>query len=455
MTDPMSVKYVGDAQIIFEDESIVVVWQPGQSDFMLVTFGDLANLASGASFYAGVPVRKLGLTCIGFMAKNPNWYPKKSVAKAVASIGEYFTGVKEVIAYGGSMGGYAAIKYSAALNATAVAAFCPQWTIDKGECNGRNPGYQEHFKNDMAGMGIRPEDVSGSLYVFFDPTHENDKYHAERISSMSTQAKHIPIRSVGHHVTSVLAGTDNMISILNMIRSNDYLGLRRLSNKIRKRHHTTAALLMPKIANRHPYLLRNIIFNPKFGEDNDEYDVIKLKTDALRLFSEQGNANLALEAVESIQSNGICRIRKRMLDGYRNLLHDQLSVQSRAISTVHGSIIAYSAIQGSLVHRARSEVLSRVYLFPVIIFKYRDVSVLGVGLDGRDYLCQVTSKGDVRLADIGGVEVEMRTLITCFAQSKNVIQAKCRDFFVCAERGGNVAFNRKVAKEWETFELHE
>ncbi|MCE0961810.1 hypothetical protein, partial [Pseudomonas putida] len=392
MLDLMDAASVDKAQIVYEDECIVVVWQPGRSNFILVTFGDLANLANGVDLYAGVPARKLGLTCIGFMAKKPNWFPPSNVEKAISSIQKYFFGFNEIVTYGGSMGGYAAIKYSSALKATSVAAFCPQWTIDKNECSGRNPGYQEHFLPTMTGMGIKSQDISGSVFIFFDPTHDNDKYHANVIRSKAGVAKYVPVRSVGHHVTSVLAGTDNMGAILNMVRAGDHLGLCRLSNKIRKRHYTTATFLLPRIAKKHPKLLKKIIFNPELDKSVDQYDVIRLKTDALKLFSEQVDVGISLEAVESIQSHGICPVRSAMLDSYRGHLRDQLSLQSRALNTAHGSIIAYSAVHGNLVHRSKAEVLSSIYLYPVVLHNYQGNIAFGIRLNNRDYLCQVTSK---------------------------------------------------------------
>ncbi|WP_438282307.1 hypothetical protein [Pseudomonas alabamensis] len=440
-----------EAHIIFEDDFIVVARQPGTSDFILVAFGDLANLANGSSVYAGVPAKKLGITTIGFMAKKPNWFPKESVTEAISSIKKYFFGCPEIVTYGGSMGGYAAIKYSRALGAKTVAAFCPQWTIDKAECSGRNPGYQEHFTASMSGMGIKPEDTSGSIYIFYDPDHESDRYHANTISSKAVNVRHIPVRSVGHHVTSVLAGTDNMGEILSMARKEDHLGLCRLVNRIRKKHQTTASFLVPKIAKRHPRILKKIIFKDVIDKKSDQYGSIRLKTDALRLFVDQMPDEFVLDAVESIQKNTLCPVRSAMLDSYRAKLKDKIAAESKSIVTAHGSIIAYSSIQGGLVHKPKSEVLSTAHLYPVVSYEYQGHVAFGVNFGDRDYLCQLTSKGDIRLADIFGTEVEHRTLISCIPVGSKSFQAKCRGFFVCAERGGNIAFNRKVAKEWETF----
>gem|GEM_PF-4051597 len=153
-------------QIVYDDDFIRVVWQPGHSSFMLVTFGNLINLADGVKFFGDAPAQKLGFSCLGFMAKQPNWFPKECTLRAIANINKFFYGVKEVITYGGSMGGYAAVKYSSALNATSVIAFCPQWSIDKSECDGHNPGFQEHYSSTLSGMGVVPEDVSGDIFLF-------------------------------------------------------------------------------------------------------------------------------------------------------------------------------------------------------------------------------------------------------------------------------------------------
>jgi hypothetical protein len=87
-------------KIVYDDEELRVIYQPGHSDFLLVTFGDLISLASEDQFYADRPVTKMGLTCLGFMAKTPNWYPVENMRRAIQAISGLRRGFERLITYG-------------------------------------------------------------------------------------------------------------------------------------------------------------------------------------------------------------------------------------------------------------------------------------------------------------------------------------------------------------------
>lgn len=442
-----------DAQIVYDDEFLRVIWQPGQADFVLVTFGNLINLAKGTNFFGDVPVRKLGFTCIGFMAKRPNWFPEESTRKAILAVQKFFYGVREVITYGGSMGGYAAIKYSSALKAKIVIAFCPQWSIDRAECDGHNPGFQEYFSPSLSGMGIQTKDVAGHIFLFYDPKHTNDAFHAQKITSKAANAKHIPVRSVGHYVTGTLAGTANMDALINMARLNDHHGLCKLADRVRRGHHLRIRSVLNKLATRHPYLLKKVMQTPGNTQKLGSSDIVRLNTEMLKSFTQMGQRKHSIEAIDALKAGGICPVRRRVLVTYRQALNEQISADQQTIQTHHKTVVAYSALDGGLVHRPKAEVLSSLYLLPVGLYNYLGRHVFAVQLDGSIYLCQVSKFGDVRLGDIFGADLELDTLITGFDSKATSMLPKCRGTFVTAEKSGVISFNRKVAKEWETYKL--
>lgn len=442
-----------DIKMVYDDDFIRVMARPGKSEFILVTFGNLINLADGIRFFGDVPVRNLEINCIGFMAKTPNWFPEDSTQKAIRGISKLLRSTNEVITYGGSMGGYAAIKYSQALKATTVIALCPQWSIDKTECDGHNPGFQEYYSPNLARMGIQPGDIAGDLFLFYDPKHKNDVFHAQKISSKATDAKHIPVRSVGHLVTGTLAGTTNMEAIISMARSNDHHGLCTLADRVRRGHHLRIRSVLNKLATKHPDLLRKVMKTPANTHKLEASDIIRLNTDLLRFFTKKGQRNHSLEAIDALMAGGICPIRRRLLGTYRRALSEQICADDQTIQTHHKTVVAYSAINGELVHRPQAEVQSSVCLLPVGLYKYLGRHVFAVKLDGSTYLCQVSNSGDVKLGNISGVDLDLNTLITDYDSRTSSIQPRCRGVFVTAEKSGVISFNRKVAKEWETFKL--
>ena len=140
--------------LAYDDADIRVVFQPGGSDFLLVTFGDALTLANGLCFAADALVRKNGFACLGFMAHQANWFPADALARALPSIAYTLKSFRRILTYGCSMGAYAAIKHAAVLGATEVLALGPQWSIDPAEC-AFDCGYHGFFTPRMAGMGIR------------------------------------------------------------------------------------------------------------------------------------------------------------------------------------------------------------------------------------------------------------------------------------------------------------
>lgn len=440
-------------QIIYDDASVRVIWQPGNSEFTLVTFGNLINLANGVHFFGDVPAKKLDYTCIGFMAKKPNWFPKESINKAIVSIQKYLVDAAEIITYGGSMGGYAAIKYSANLKANIVIAFCPQWSIDKEECKGRNPGFQEYYSSALAGMGIQSSDISGSVYLFFDPQHSNDVYHANTITNKAVEANHIFVRSVGHLVTGALAGTSNMKNIIRLARANNISELSNLVNQIRRGHHIRTRLLLGKLSKRHPYLLSKILSNPSNTEGLKPEEINELRAEAIKSLSATGRYVPALEAIELLQNTGICPVRDELLKIYKQELSKKLTLDKNFIRTHHQTLLAYSSIEGRLLHCSREEIFSSLHLIPVNSYRYAGRNVLGLSLNGKTYLCQIALANNIKLGNINGVDLQLESLIIHSDENSQKITPKFRERYITAEKNGTISFNRAIAKEWESYYL--
>lgn len=171
----------------------------------MITFSDLYTRADGRRFFADIPAIKADLACIGVVAKRGNWYPKHNLEAAASVILDHIRGYESRILYGGSMGGYAAIKYSALLGATQVIAFCPQWSIDAEECKDIvNPGWQEYFSETMRGMGVKAQDIGGRVFVFSDKYQNVDNFHYQMLAKHSSSIEFISSApSAGNHLHAV------------------------------------------------------------------------------------------------------------------------------------------------------------------------------------------------------------------------------------------------------------
>ncbi|GBR43505.1 hypothetical protein [Neokomagataea thailandica] len=169
--------------ILYEDDRILVVWSSEGyfSDTVFITFGDLLLKPDGKRFFAEKPLNKIGISSVGIVSKDNGWYQGDSLLKAYNVVESILKNFSNRILYGGSMGGYAAIKFSRLFSATHVLSLCPQWSLDPDEWGRGGFGFEEHFNDSMRGMGIKKEDVSGAVYVFTDRFDRNDFDHFLKI----------------------------------------------------------------------------------------------------------------------------------------------------------------------------------------------------------------------------------------------------------------------------------
>ncbi|WP_448118309.1 hypothetical protein [Pseudomonas serbica] len=436
--------------VVYDDEHIRVIWTSGQSSYVLVTFAPMTSLVDGIRFFCDVPVQKLGINCLGFMPKKPNWYPTKSMTQAVAASSAILARFPEVISYGGSMGGYGAIKYSALLGATSVIALCPQWSIDISECEGNHPGFQSWYDPSMKGMAVRPVDVGGKVYVFYDPAHERDSFHATQLLSHCNGAESVFVRSVAHDVISVMAGTSNLECMINHIRREENEALRIFVGKIRKTHPIRVRELCRRLLEKHPSLLNAIMKSPNNLSALSEDDVAVIDSELLNYFSLRNMSCEAVSVIDRLVLLRICHFRKDLLRSYRMAMIGGQGFRSNEIVTHHGSIVVYNALSGKLVHLHKNTFSGSAILFPVFLKRYANNMLMCVTVQGRDFRVQISRKSQVRLGPDDGPDLELKTLIKG-EEKDGVLALSHFGFYLTARRDGTIAYNRKAVLDWEKF----
>ncbi|MFW1860189.1 hypothetical protein ACG9HZ_16925, partial [Acinetobacter defluvii] len=70
---------------------------------------------------------------VGIMPNQQSWFPASSMLALLEQLQPILKQFKKIVGYGGSMGGYAAIKYSKSLQMTRVVAMVPQYSLDPNE----------------------------------------------------------------------------------------------------------------------------------------------------------------------------------------------------------------------------------------------------------------------------------------------------------------------------------
>jgi len=197
-----------DKQIIFEDEHIRAIFLPGDSNTLVLSFGDLITRASGLSINAEKSLIKYQYNVIGVMPKQKSWFPQASMIELAKAISPILEGFKNIVGYGGSMGGYAAIKYAKALKMNRVVAMVPQYSIDPLEVEDKR--YTDFYDAELnADMRIQAQDIVADCeyIIVYDPYFENDKEHYLKIKPLIPQLHTLHLPYTGHDAIAVLANS--------------------------------------------------------------------------------------------------------------------------------------------------------------------------------------------------------------------------------------------------------
>ena len=197
-----------DKQIIFEDDHIRAIYLPGKTDCLVLSFGDLISRAKGMLINAEKSLMKYDYAVVGIMPKQKSWFPVSSMSQLLVHLMPLLKQFKSVVGYGGSMGGYAAIKYSKALKMNRVVAMVPQYSINPDEVMDRR--YSDFYDPAVnAAMAIQSEDIieNCEYILIYDPYFELDKEHYLKIKPLIPQLYTLHLPYTGHDAIAVLANS--------------------------------------------------------------------------------------------------------------------------------------------------------------------------------------------------------------------------------------------------------
>ncbi len=429
------------AQIVFEDAHLRVMFKPGGSDMLLVTFGGAVDMASGTRFFADKLVGKYGINCLGFMAHAPNWYPSASLQAAARAVAFTLSAFPIRLGYGSSMGAYAAIKHSALLRLTHVMAYCPQWSIDPAECGTQESGYCDFFQPEMAGMAVRTADMHGRITIFYDPAHGFDAFHYRMLRAAAAGATHCRVQAcllpyVGHHLAPVLAGSDRTVSMFAACYHDDRAALVRITAAARRASAVRRRNLLSAAAVRHPVLtLRALAQLVRQGQASLP-DGARCLIPLYGALHARGGAALAAELVALLLPT-ISALRRQLLaaaDGVEAM---------PLMRTAHGTVLCYSALGGCLIHGEWPQLrANHPGARPVFVHDGR----LAARVGGATRFCQSIDEHATELVaapDPG-----------CFKARPAGDGATClaaADRFASAAPGGTVARGATEVLPWERF----
>lgn len=228
----------------------------GDTDYLLVMFGEIAYLANGTNYWGKPTIERRRVNAIGIAARTPNWFPRADLDAFVTkhrALLDRFRG--RIVLAGHSMGGYGAIKYSGLFGASAVVATVPQYTLDRSilpnDKRPRIPYFNPELHKDMQPT---PQELSGDIFIFCDMQHSGRPQFDAYAAMNLPRIRIFNVPSFGHEVANVFAKNDGFIDLVDLCRAGDEAEIRRFVRERRRHLPLRGITLALRAANRRPDL---------------------------------------------------------------------------------------------------------------------------------------------------------------------------------------------------------
>lgn len=145
------------------------------------------------------------------------------------------------------------------MGATNVLSFAPQVSIDPEIVGEFDKRYLRYFtKKNNSGMEIKPEDVSGRVYVFFDPFLQEDKRHIELLKGVVPSVFPIAIRFTHHFPIQCFANSKDALSLMKLVRIDDHPSIKAIAYRNRRNVNARFRFLPELVAKRSPERARRV-----------------------------------------------------------------------------------------------------------------------------------------------------------------------------------------------------
>ncbi|TCB80037.1 hypothetical protein [Acinetobacter sp. ANC 4173] len=269
-----------DKHIIFEDEQIRAIFLKGSSDELVFSFGDLITRAKGLTINAEKSLAKFEFNVIGIMPKEKSWFPAESMHNLFKAIEDVIAPFQKRIGYGGSMGGYAAIKYSKLLGLSRVVSLVPQFSIDPEvvEDSRYNMFYHAELN---ANMQVQTQDIAADCeyIVVYDPYCAEDRAHFVKLEQVIPDIKVLNLPFTGHDAIAVLASSELLKDFLT--REFDSVYFYQKIRQVKKGSKFYYRKVIETLLPHHRRSLGKILRNNDMQLDSQFFDA-KLKQSIIR-----------------------------------------------------------------------------------------------------------------------------------------------------------------------------
>ncbi|MET4665327.1 alpha/beta hydrolase [Sphingomonas sp. PvP056] len=190
-----------------------------------------------------------GISAIHVLGRGNDWYQYDDIFAAAAVVRAATSGAVRRVAYGSSMGGYAAVRLADAIGADAVLALSPQWSIDPAIASWDNRWSQDaHRIRWLSTMAVPLRPAPSSVLVY-DPHLPLDRRHALLIAEQ-TGSHLLPVAHCLHPASTFLGEVSLLRGLLEDLLY-DRFDARAMATEIRARR-ATSSVYLGALAERQP-----------------------------------------------------------------------------------------------------------------------------------------------------------------------------------------------------------
>ncbi len=176
---------------------------------------------------------KRGVSVLGVKRVATDWYRNPELHQAFRALqaAGWFSRYAQVLFYGSSMGGYAALAFAACAPGSTVLAFSPQSTLAPERCwfDQRFAGARaKRWRGDLVD-GVDGAEVASRVYICYDPYQVKDRLHAQRLPAHNRVDLRLPF--VGHTTVQALASMRQLRPVFDQALAGtlDAAGFRRIA----------------------------------------------------------------------------------------------------------------------------------------------------------------------------------------------------------------------------------
>ena len=200
---------------------LVDAWFIKRSDVLLVTFDNLGSIGENDPPQPWLQGRaaKGGYSILGLMALRKDWYRNADTPRLISTLRDagLFDQFRRVVFVGASMGGFAALAYSALVPGSVVLAFSPQTSLSKKvapfENRYRYASRRWDWQTPEYLDAAESSDKAAEVYLIYDPFVAEDAAHAARIRG--PHVRRFRMGHMGHRAIRMINVTGMLQSVID------------------------------------------------------------------------------------------------------------------------------------------------------------------------------------------------------------------------------------------------